>query len=149
MYIKEYLTKDHKDCDNEFATMENLINNNDFENGAKEFAKFANDLIHHFNMEEKIMFVTFETRSGMTGGPTDMMRHEHLQMRKLLDDLKEAVDAQNKDSFLATSDTLMFLMQQHNMKEEQMLYQMADSHLAGDAKLVVAEMQDLQREDLY
>ncbi len=37
----------------------------------------------------------------------------------------------------------MMLMQQHNMKEEQMLYRMADAHLGADATLVVNEMKEL------
>ena len=33
----------------------------------------------------------------MTEGPTAMMRHEHAQMRSLLKQLGEALDANNKD----------------------------------------------------
>jgi hemerythrin-like domain-containing protein len=39
----------------------------------------------------------------------------------------------------------MMLMQQHNMKEEQMLYQMADNTLGSDAANVVLQMQGLER----
>ncbi len=40
------------------------------------FAAFTSDLFHHFDMEEKVMFPTFEEKTGMTGGPTQMMRME-------------------------------------------------------------------------
>jgi hemerythrin-like domain-containing protein len=149
MNINQYLSADHKHCDEEFASMENYINEGDFTQGKAYFAKFANDLLHHFEMEESVMFPVFENRSGTNGGPTTMMKHEHAQMRKLIEDLKKALDKNNKDDFLGSSDTLMFLMQQHNMKEEQMLYQLADNTLGGDSALVVSQMQDLAKSDKY
>ncbi len=39
----------------------------------------------------------------------------------------------------------MMLMQQHNMKEEQMLYRMADQHLSQDSSTVVLQMKELER----
>jgi len=149
MAISMFLSKDHRACDDEFAVMENAISEDNWEVGTEKFAKFANDLYHHFDMEEKIMFETFEQRSGMVGGPTQMMRMEHAQMRKLIEELKIALDNKDKEAFLGSSDTLMFIMQQHNMKEEQMLYPMADQHISTDSPLVVDEMKSLSRNEIY
>jgi len=91
-------------------------------------------------MEEEALFPAFEARTGMTQGPTQMMRMEHVQMRELLDQMTDAVQRQNSDAFLGDCETLLIIMQQHNMKEEQMLYLMADQVLAGEAEDVVGRM---------
>ena len=144
--ISSYLTQDHRACDEEFANMENAVASEDWAKSEELFNKFSTDLEHHFTMEETIMFPAFEQRTGMTGGgPTQMMRMEHEQMRSVLTQLNTALNNKDKNNFFGVSESLMMLMQQHNMKEEQMLYAMADSHLAGDASLVVEEMKALQK----
>jgi len=143
--ISSFLTADHRACDEEFAQMENEVAENNWENAQKKFDQFNSDLEHHFNMEEKIMFPAFENRTGMVGGPTAMMRMEHEQMRSVVGQMQGDLVSKNKDHFFGLSESLMMLMQQHNMKEEQMLYAMADSHLAEDSSLVVTQMQGLEK----
>jgi len=144
--ISEFLTTDHRTCDKEFANMENAVASGNWDDAKKEFDKFSGDLYHHFDMEEKVMFPTFEERAQMSGcGPTEMMRMEHTQMRNLVEEMREDIQSKNKDHFFGLSETLMMLMQQHNMKEEQMLYQMADNTLGSDAANVVSQMQGLER----
>ena len=140
--IKEYLTSDHRRCDDIFAAMEEKASNSLID--TKEIAKeFIADMEHHFQMEERVMFLEFETKTGMTQGPTAMMRQEHTQMRSLMTQMCEAIDANNKDKFFGLSETLMILLQQHNMKEEQMLYPMAEQHLSTESKQIVSMMDSL------
>ena len=142
--VSEFMTKDHRICDEKFANMENAVADENWEEAKTKFDIFADDLLHHFNMEEKVMFPTFEERAAAGGcGPTEMMRMEHTQMRTILDDMKSKLEAQAKDDFFGSSETLMMLMQQHNMKEEQMLYPMTDNTLGGDVALLVEEMKSL------
>ncbi|KAB7884490.1 hemerythrin domain-containing protein [Poseidonibacter ostreae] len=138
--ISSFLTQDHRACDEEFASMENAVASEDWLDANSKLIKFSEDLLHHFDMEEKVMFSAFENKTGMTQGPTAMMRMEHDQMRGLLEDLKADVNATNKNHFFGVSESLMMLMQQHNMKEEQMLYAMADSHLGDIVGDVVDNM---------
>ena len=140
--IKEFLTQDHRRCDEVFAKME------DAANGSLEDAKtlaeeFIADMEHHFQMEERVMFAEFEQKTGMTQGPTAVMRHEHEQMRALMQQMKNALENGDKEEFLGASETMMILMQQHNMKEEQMLYTMAQQHLSAEADRIVAMMESL------
>ena len=140
--IKEYLTNDHRKCDEIFAKMEESANNS--LESAKELAEeFVADMERHFQMEERVMFLEFETKTGMTQGPTAMMRQEHTQMRALMQQLLEAIDAGNKEKFFGLSETLMILLQQHNMKEEQMLYTMAQQHLSAESDRIVEMMDSL------
>lgn len=138
--ISSFLTQDHRACDEEFASMENEVASENWEEANTKLIKFSNDLLHHFDMEEKVMFSAFESKTGMTQGPTAMMRMEHEQMRGLLEDLKNDVNSTDKNHFFGVSESLMMLMQQHNMKEEQMLYAMADAHLGDTVSDVVENM---------
>jgi len=140
--IKEYLTNDHRKCDEVFAAMEEKAGSSLVD--AKELAEeFVADMERHFQMEERVMFLEFETKTGMTQGPTAMMRQEHSQMRALMLQLLEAINDENKDRFFGTSETLMILLQQHNMKEEQMLYSMAQQHLSAESDRIVDMMDSL------
>ena len=143
--ISSFLTQDHRGCDDEFAALENAVASENWDDVEKVFDTFYSDMIHHFDMEEKVMFPTFETRTGMQGGPTQVMRMEHQQMKQVMEQMKQDVVNKDKNHFFGLSETLMMLMQQHNMKEEQMLYRMADQHLGADSTLVVNEMKELER----
>ena len=79
----------------------------------------------------------------MTQGPTMIMRMEHDQMRQLLNDLQEDLEKKDRKHFFGVSESLMMLMQQHNMKEEQMLYSMADMRLGSFVEKVIEDMKAL------
>lgn len=140
--IKDYLTSDHRKCDELLAIMEESAVNS-FETSKGACQKFVDETERHFQMEERVMFLEFEEKTGMTQGPTAMMRHEHSQMRSLMQQMLDALEAGNKDKFFGLSETLMILMQQHNMKEEQMLYPMAQQHLSGESERVVSMMESM------
>lgn len=143
--ISSFLTQDHRDCDEVLAKLENVVASENWAEVQKVYEEFASDMRHHFNMEEKIMFPTFEARTGMSGGPTHIMRMEHQQMLQIINEMKEDIENKDKNHFFGLSETLMMLIQQHNMKEEQMLYRMADMHLGGEVDTVVSQMKELER----
>ena len=140
--IKEYLSADHGRCDELFAAMEDAAAKS-IEDAKGAYEEFAKETERHFQMEERVMFLEFEQKTGMTQGPTAMMRHEHTQMRNLLSDMGKAIEAKDKDKFFGSSETLMILMQQHNMKEEQMLYTMAQQHLSAESDRIVDMMRSM------
>jgi len=140
--IKDYLTTDHSKCDEFFAVMEENASKS-LSSAKVAFEAFSQATEKHFQMEERVMFLEFETKTGMTQGPTAMMRHEHVQMRNLIKQMGEAIDADEKDKFFGLSETLMILLQQHNMKEEQMLYPMAQQHLSSDSDRIVDMMESM------
>jgi hemerythrin-like domain-containing protein len=140
--IKEYLTNDHRKCDDLFAKMEKEASTS-LSSAADICQAFIDDMERHFQMEERVMFLEFEQKTGMTQGPTAMMRQEHMQMRGLMSQLLNAINTNNKDKFFGLSETLMILLQQHNMKEEQMLYTMAQQHLSSESDRIVEMMDSL------
>ncbi len=141
--ISSFMTKNHRACDEEFAKLENTVASENWTEVEKVFESFSNDMQLHFDMEEKIIFPTFEEKSGMVGGPTQMMRIEHQQMLQIISQMKDAVDKKDKNHFFGLSETLMMTIQQHNMKEEQMLYRMIDVHLGTESDLIIDKMKEL------
>ena len=140
--IKDFLTLDHRECDEVFAQMEQSVADKSAD-AVEKFEHFQSVMLHHFNMEEKVMFPAFEKKTGMTQGPTEMMRREHDQMRMLMMQMNEAIYSEDENRFFGLSETLMMIMQQHNMKEEQMLYTMAQQHLGDSADEIINEMKAL------
>jgi DUF438 domain-containing protein len=67
----------------------------------------------------------------MTSGPTEVMRGEHRQMRDLLAQMRASLANRDSDDFGGNAETLLIMMQQHNMKEENILYPMCDNALGG------------------
>ncbi len=141
--ITDFMSADHRRCDDEFAASETAVDKENWEEADDRLTAFVTDTERHFRMEEEVLFPAFEEATGMTMGPTQVMRMEHQQMRQLMEDMKQALADRARDTFLGYSETMLMLMQQHNAKEEQMLYQMADQSLAGKQEQLIARMSAL------
>lgn len=139
--LTELLSAEHRDCDELFAEAENAAHQGDLDAAGKAFASFAESLRQHLSNEEEVLFPAFEARTGISGGPTAVMRMEHEQMRALLDELQRAIDGGSLDDFLGLGETFNILIQQHNMKEEQMLYPMCDRALGEQAGELLQRLQ--------
>lgn len=135
-----WFTADHRECDAEWAAVEWAV---DADEGRAPAAwtSFDRRMRRHFDMEEQVLFPAFEADTGMTGGPTAVMRFEHEQMRALLDQMDRAARAGDWREVLDQGDTLLMLVQQHNMKEEGMLYPMLQMHLGGAWAAVVPKLE--------
>ena len=134
--IPEYMTAKHRECDDVFSEAESAVAQENWSLGLEKWQCFVDELNQHFGQEEDILFPKFERATGMTSGPTQVMRMEHQQMRSLVQDLDNALAKKNKDEFLGLSETLMVMMQQHNMKEEMMLYPMMAQHVSDGAQII-------------
>jgi iron-sulfur cluster repair protein YtfE (RIC family) len=119
----------HKHCDELFADAEEACANGDWVAGDKTFASLFDQLETHFTSEEELLFPAFEAATGMSSGPTEVMRGEHRQMRDLLAQMQGALATRDNDTFGGAAEILLILMQQHNMKEENILYPMCDNVL--------------------
>lgn len=139
--ISEYLTEEHRECDDLYAKVEELVNSGNWEEAKKAFEAFRMETFRHFQKEEDVLFPEFEGRTGIVMGPTQVMRMEHAQARELIRKMEQALESRDKKSFLSMGETFMILIQQHNIKEEQILYPMCDQHL--DAPEVVQKMEVL------
>lgn len=134
--ISQFMTQDHRACDERFAAAEQAVNDQEWDTAAARYDEFEKAMEHHFAMEEETLFPAFEEATGNDQGPTQIMRMEHEQMRDLMQQLMDALTDRDADVYLGVSETLMVMMQQHNVKEEQILYPMSDQALAGTDVLV-------------
>jgi hemerythrin-like domain-containing protein len=130
--LVDYFTSDHRACDAGWADVEAAADAGDLPSMAEHWQRFQNALLRHLGKEEQLMFPAFEAATGMTSGPTQVMRSEHEQMRGVLAQMTAAVERGDAEELIDQGDTLNILIQQHNMKEEGMLYPMADRALQVD-----------------
>lgn len=116
----------HRHCDELLAQAEAAARREDWTACAAASAAFVADTGAHLALEENGLFPAFEKATGMSGGPTQMMRIEHAEVRDLMEGLNEALTARNAADFVGCCETLLILLQQHNMKEENVLYPMCE-----------------------
>ena len=141
--ILEFMRDDHRACDHLYTEAENALADKKTEEAKTLFDQFYRATNHHFDMEERQLFITFEKRTGMMGGPTQMMRYEHQQLRAQLESMHKALNEGKHDDFFGIGESFMIMLQQHNMKEEQMLYPMIDRALEGDAKIMIQTLKEM------
>lgn len=125
----------HRVCDDVFADVEAAGVEGRWSDAEVAMTRFARLMEAHLSSEEASLFPAFEAATGMTQGPTQMMRIEHEHMRALIARMQRALTTKDTDEFAGAAETLLVLMQQHNLKEERMLYPMCDQALTGDTAL--------------
>ena len=138
--IAEFMTADHKACDNEFAVAEEVALTNDWSKAETAFNTFRDDMARHFRMEEDVLFPTLKSAGGPSG-PVHIMLMEHAQIKELLKQMGAAVERKDTQEYGGLSETLLMVMQQHNNKEENILYPIIDQILANERKALFGRMQ--------
>ncbi len=139
--LQEMLTHDHQYCDRLFADTEAAVARDDFAAAATGFARFRETTERHLSVEEKLLFPKFEDKTGMRSGPTEVMRTEHQMMRELFDKMQAALERREAKQYLGLAETLLMLLQQHNVKEENMLYPMMEQALTPEKNALIAELE--------
>jgi iron-sulfur cluster repair protein YtfE (RIC family) len=141
--ISEFMLNGHAACDDLFTSARHAAG--DWKQAASGIAAFREALLEHIAMEEEVLFPAFEAETGMSeGGPSATMRDEHVQIRALLDELADAAARRDERHYLVSADTLLALMQQHNMKEESMMYPMIDQAAPGRADELIAKCRAIE-----
>ncbi len=118
------MVKQHRGCDDQLSRCEAALQKSDLASAGRNFRLFSEELEAHFKLEEEKLFPAFEKATGMSSGPTVIMRSEHAEIRRLRDEAYAAIEARQTEQALAAIDTLNVLIQQHNIKEENVLYPM-------------------------
>ncbi len=109
--IRSFMTDDHRHCDDLFAEAEQAIGKNNPEAARAAFDHFRTAMLAHFDSEEKTLFPEFESKTGMSMGPTQVMRMEHDQLRALFDEAHQALESGNVDDYLGVAETMLIMMQ--------------------------------------
>ena len=138
--IAEIMSANHKACDNEFALAEEAALATNWSKAETTFNTFRDDMTRHFRMEEEVLFPALVSAGGPSG-PVHVMRMEHTQIKGLLEQMAAAGTQKNAQEYGGLSETLLMVMQQHNNKEEQILYPIADQILAKERETLFSRMQ--------
>ncbi|HEY8856292.1 MAG TPA: hemerythrin domain-containing protein [Rugosibacter sp.] len=139
MTITRLLIAHHKKCEDMMLTAKEVAAQLDWTKVDMILRELSTELEKHLSVEEDVIFPAYEKASGIRSGPTQVMRQEHHQMRGLLQTLQQVLADQENEIFIKMIDTLIGLMQQHNMKEEQVLYPSCDRLLVVDTLLPVIQ----------
>lgn len=141
MLIQEFMAGDHRFCDGFYAQAQSAVERGQWEQALQAYTQFVTLVQQHFCAEEHVLFPAFEEATGMTQGPTQVMRQEHAQMRALMQAALDGLKARDADEYSGHAETQFMLMQQHNAKEENVLYPMCDQRLGGTGSAVLAQLQ--------
>ena len=104
MTILELMLDHHRQCDELFAKLENLVAKKDWSN-PQAFEEFFAIMTRHSQAEEDVFFAALEKQMGEGIGPVVIMRQEHQQMSLLLDQMKNAFVAKDQTKFLSFGST--------------------------------------------
>jgi iron-sulfur cluster repair protein YtfE (RIC family) len=137
--IAEYMSARHHDCDKAFAVAEQAALANHWREAETAFNDLRIELARHFHMEEDELFPTLLSAGG-PAGPVQVMRMEHEQMNTLIEQMADTLGHHDAHGYGGLSETLLIVMQQHNIKEEQMLYPIADHFLASQREVLLGRM---------
>jgi iron-sulfur cluster repair protein YtfE (RIC family) len=141
--VAEALSAHHRACDELFLAAEGAAAEGRWPECKATIGAYRAEMVRHFDFEERILFPAFEQATGMTHGPTAVMREEHSQMLELIEHLVDAAARSHSEDYLAASETMLVLMQQHNLKEEGVLYPECDALLGSDDGAIAAGLRTL------
>lgn len=139
--ILGFLGSDHRTCDDLFASAGEAVVQKRWDAARGAFDRFLAAMRRHLAREEKILFPVFEARTANSMGPTRVMRMQHDQMRRLLEDMGRTVEDRDHCRYLTLAETLSSLMQRHNEKEEDLLFPMFDRMLDEECEELIGAMQ--------
>lgn len=145
MSVVAFLIQDHRRCDALLEQAQEAVQTRHWGVIATALERFADALALHLACEEELLFPTMEERAGGPLAPARMMSTEHAVMHELVRGLREAVRDRDADEFEALAQTLAIMIQQHNLKEERVLYPMAMQLLGGDAPLLESRLREFTR----
>ncbi|HKJ09538.1 MAG TPA: hemerythrin domain-containing protein [Gammaproteobacteria bacterium] len=138
--IASYLSGDHEACDRLFANAEEAAAAGRWDESTRLFDQLRTAVERHFEAEEQVLFPAIEAHMANTMGPTRVMRREHEQIREGLDELAGAVQERDASRCLGAAEAVLIMVQQHNIKEEQILYPMGDRLLGAGAAAVLEQV---------
>lgn len=139
--ILVYMANDHQHCDALFADLEACIERRDWTQADLSLHRFSEALASHLTREETVLFPAFEEVTGSRTGPTGTLRLEHKYIRAIVSRVIEAVGQRDANDFFGHADILRIMLQQHNVKEETILYVMIDRILADRREEIITGME--------
>lgn len=139
--IKEIMTQHHRECDQGLSVVEEYLEGSKFRPALEAFLTWKEMNFEHFSTEEELLFPRTESIMGRIP-PIQVMLMEHQQIRGLFHDIEDAIKNGDKNRAIGIIETCMIMIQQHNMKEEQILYPIIERSLANSEDIIVKELKN-------
>lgn len=124
--VTALLGRDHRRLDGLLADSKRALAAGELPRAAALFADFRDGLERHIVAEEDLLFPAFETATGITAGPTQVMRNEHAEIRRLLGEIAGRLAGGVEEGHATSLAALTALLYAHNGKEERILYPATD-----------------------
>lgn len=128
--ISSFFEQDHREIDALFAALR-------FEYPAQAlpgFEEFDRRLERHIRWEEEIVFPAVSGQAPHLGeGPIRVMRMDHEEIRREKASVLKALREGNGDLARSHAKSMRYLLQEHNWKEEQVLYPSSDRLLPAES----------------
>lgn len=138
--VMRYLAWDHDRLDDILNRAMEHGRSEQWAEAAALASEFRVGLFRHIEIENEILFKAFEevTRSS-EGGPTEVMRHEHVDIKECVDGILQATVDHSLDELERNHANLLGVLIEHNMKEENILYPLTDRSLDEFARARLVE----------
>lgn len=130
--VMEYLSHDHRRLDALLDETVALFESKSLDGARQRFAEFMCGLDGHINAEELVLFSLFEAQA--QSGPTTVMRGEHVRIREAMRGIATSLARDDSTGFHTAVGALESVLGEHNVKEEQVLYPMADSMVTDEER---------------
>ena len=131
--VTSLLGLDHRRLDGILADAKRSLAAGDLPRACARFAAFRGGLERHMAVEEEIVFPAFEALTGAAGGgPTQVMRGEHAEIRRLMTEVAACLERGSDEGRATPLAALTARVYAHNGREERVFYPAAD-RVAGEA----------------
>ncbi|MEW6544659.1 MAG: hemerythrin domain-containing protein [Nitrospirota bacterium] len=145
--VTRFFQQDHERLDGLLRQFHEL-KRSDSAKAVEAFKEFKFGLQRHIVWEEELLFPRWEQATGITEGPTRVMRIEHRRIGEALEMIHKKVQAGDPESD-QEEQQLVALLASHNQKEERILYPAIDQALdERDRSALFTEMRAIP-EDRY
>ncbi len=124
--ISTLMSQDHRNCDSNYEIIEKFLEQNNLAMAKNSFEIWRDKNLKHFLIEEEILFLETIKAIGGKIPPIMVMELEHLQIRNCFLEIENSLLAEDITKFYQLAETCMIMIQQHNFKEEQILYPIID-----------------------
>lgn len=129
-FVSEYLSADFKRLDLLFnGLLDAVVGDKDIEYQQSLFHLFKTGLLRHMHWEEKVLFPVFDDLTGLRSGPTRVMRAEHAEVEQMIIEIEKNKNKGFDADYLIA---LSHCLDNHNKKEEKILYPAIDHVCKGD-----------------
>ena len=158
--IGELLTRHARDCDELHASAKEAVASTSWPAAEKRTVRLADAMWRHVDMQEEILFRSFDEAVGLTGRPVrvgeqhgrilDLLASlvkrlcgDHRALRDDLIRMRTAAAERSAEAWLSADASLAWRRHRHDTVEEGIFHPMAEHVLAQDSADIVCRMSDI------